>query len=103
MRTPEYIPIVKRQKGWVGCHQVPVVHSCFLVELGGGASRRLRYWPKPKGFAGPVDDVVHFAYSAKREGTYVSHNYPGRNLLSGMTIGGVCVCVWVGGWGGGGG
>ena len=52
----------------MGCFQVPVIHSTLLVDLRSEASRNLVYWPAPEGFTGPVDDVVHFAYSAKKEG-----------------------------------
>ena len=54
-----------------------MVHSTVLIELKGEASQRLMYWPKPEGFNGPVDDIVQFAFSAKKEGVCVC----------------VCVCV----------
>ena len=68
-RTPDYLPIYNRER--VGCFQVPVVHSSMLIDLRSqrsDASHRLTYWPAPKGFKGPVDDVVQFAFSAKKEG-----------------------------------
>jgi len=68
-RTPDYLPTYTRER--VGCFQVPVVHSTFLIDLRdqrSDASHRLAYWPAPEGFTGPVDDVVQFAYSARKEG-----------------------------------
>ena len=68
-RTPDYLPIYNRER--VGCFQVPVVHSTMLIDLRSqrsDASHRLTYWPAPEGFKGPVDDVVQFAFSAKKEG-----------------------------------
>lgn len=68
-RTPDYLPIYNRER--VGCFQVPVVHSTMLIDLRSqrsDASRQLTYWPAPEGFKGPVDDVVQFAFSAKKEG-----------------------------------
>lgn len=68
-RTPDYLPIYNRER--VGCFQVPVVHSTVLIDLRSqrsDASRQLAYWPAPEGFKGPVDDVVQFAFSAKKEG-----------------------------------
>lgn len=41
-----------------------------LVDLRTEGSKRLSVWPVPEGFTGPVDDVVQFAYSAKKEGWY---------------------------------
>ncbi len=66
MRTPDYIPTVTRQRA--GCFQVPVVFASFLVDLRMPESKRLVVWPAPQGFTGPVDDVVQFAYSARKEG-----------------------------------
>ena len=68
-RTQDYLPIYNRER--VGCFQVPVVHSTMLIDLRSqrsDASRQLTYWPAPEGFKGPVDDVVQFAFSAKKEG-----------------------------------
>lgn len=66
MRTPDYIPIITRAK--VGHFKVPVVYSAFLMDLTVPQSRSVAFWPLTEGFEGPVDDVVHFAYSAKNEG-----------------------------------
>ena len=65
-RTPEYLPTLHRKR--VGCFKVPVVHSTVLIDLGTEESKRLQYWPPPEGFNGPVDDIVQFAFSAKKEG-----------------------------------
>ena len=57
-----------------GCFQVPVVHSTVLVDLrkgvgpGEGLVDQLAYWPPAEGFTGPVDDILHFAFSAKTLG-----------------------------------
>ena len=65
-RSPEYIPTVHRKR--VGCFKMPVVHSAVLIDLKMEGTNNLLYWPQPDGFTGPVDDVVQFAFSAKKEG-----------------------------------
>lgn len=62
-RTPDYIPILKREK--VGIFQVPVLYSALLIDLHAPHSDTLSYWPLAEGFNGPVDDIIHFAYSAR--------------------------------------
>ena len=66
-RTEDYMPIVTRTN--VGHFKVPVVHSAFLIDMETPQSRGVAFWPLTEGFNGPPDDVVHFAYSAKTEGT----------------------------------
>ena len=45
-----------------------MVQSTVLIDLKLENANRLQYWPKPDGFTGPVDDIVQFAFSAKKEG-----------------------------------
>ncbi len=65
-RTPDYIPILTWAK--VGHFKVPVLYSAFLIDMTTPQARGVAFWPLAEGFTGPVDDVVHFAYSAKKEG-----------------------------------
>ena len=65
-RMPEYLPTLRRKR--VGCLNVPVVHSTVLIDLNWENSQNLQYWPPPEGFTGPVDDIVQFSFSAKKEG-----------------------------------
>ena len=45
-----------------------MVHTAVLIDLRTPQSGGLAYWPQAKEFKGPVDDVVYFAYSAKKGG-----------------------------------
>ena len=65
-RSSEYVPTLHRER--VGCFKMPVVHSTELIDLKWENTNNLLYWPQPDGFTGPVDDVVQFAFSAKKEG-----------------------------------
>ena len=44
-----------------------MVYSTLLIDLRNPGSKFLNYYPPPEGFNGPVDDIIQFAYSAKRE------------------------------------
>ena len=72
MRTPEYLPILNRQE--VGCFKVPVVYTAVLIDIKTPKSRGLRYWPLTEGYDGPQDELVHFAYSAKKQGKGIIAN-----------------------------
>ncbi|CAL4124140.1 unnamed protein product, partial [Meganyctiphanes norvegica] len=63
-RTDEYIPILERKEK--GCFAVPMVHSCFLVDLTRQASDLLTFNPQNiSGFEDiPEDDIIAFALSA---------------------------------------
>ncbi|XP_040583666.1 glycosyltransferase 25 family member [Lepeophtheirus salmonis] len=63
-RTKEYEPLLERKK--VGCHLVPMVHSCFLINLNHEDSKYLTFIPeKIPDYDGPEDDIIVFALSAK--------------------------------------
>jgi collagen beta-1,O-galactosyltransferase len=63
-RTEIYDKILKRQS--LGCHTVPMVHSCVLINLRKQASYRLSYQHKKVAFENvPYDDIISFALSAK--------------------------------------
>ena len=72
-----------------------MVHSTVLIDLGTEESRRLQYWPPPEGFNGPVDDIVQFAFSAKKEGksidiidyVYVVYNIYGKSEARSACVG----------------
>ncbi|CAB1317802.1 unnamed protein product [Coregonus sp. 'balchen'] len=68
-RTPEYIPIRnwKRQ----GCFAVPMVHSTFLVDLRRSATRALVFHPPHHDYTFPLDDIMVFAFSARRAVDYL--------------------------------
>ena len=64
-RTAEYAPIRKAEV--IGCHQVVLVNSCFLVDLRHAQSARLSFKPeKIQDYDGPVDDILSFAISANK-------------------------------------
>ncbi|KAL1456416.1 hypothetical protein WDU94_001147, partial [Cyamophila willieti] len=61
-RTEDYEPIISKKL--VGCHQVPMVHSCVLVNLNAEKSDAFTFVPsKLKGYKGPHDDIITFALS----------------------------------------
>lgn len=66
-RSDDYIPILDRKQK--GCFDVPMVHSCVLVDLTRVASDNLTYIPKNlPGYRGPHDDIIVFAISARNAG-----------------------------------
>lgn len=66
-RTDEYKPVLNRAQ--IGCFNVPMVHSCVLVNLRKTDSDFLTYAPdKVKDFDGPNDDIIVFAVGANRSG-----------------------------------
>ncbi|KAL5484486.1 hypothetical protein EMCRGX_G020997 [Ephydatia muelleri] len=83
-RTDDYIPIATRER--LGCFKVAVVHSTYLVDLRTQHSTGLVFWPPAKGFHGPVDDVVQFAYSIRQQGleVYVLNTHEFGYLLHPM-------------------
>ncbi|EFA00173.1 glycosyltransferase 25 family member [Tribolium castaneum] len=66
-RTEDYKPVVNREN--IGCFNVPMVHSCVLVDLRRQVSDFLTYDPdKVPNFDGPIDDIITFAIGANRSG-----------------------------------
>ncbi|XP_029309726.1 LOW QUALITY PROTEIN: procollagen galactosyltransferase 2-like [Cottoperca gobio] len=76
-RTPEYIPIRKRQRQ--GCFAVPMVHSTYLLDLRRRASRAVAFHPPHPHYPFDVDDIMTFAFSSRQAGVqmYVcnKHHY----------------------------
>lgn len=67
LRTDEYKPVLNREN--IGCFQMPMVHSCVLVDLRKTLSDNLTFVPeKVKNYDGPHDDIITFALSANRSG-----------------------------------
>ncbi|RZC38505.1 glycosyltransferase 25 family member, partial [Asbolus verrucosus] len=66
-RTEDYKPVLNKEK--IGCFNVPMVHSCVLVDMRRKTSDYLTYDPKKvPNFDGPVDDIITFAIAANRSG-----------------------------------
>ncbi|TSK18109.1 Procollagen galactosyltransferase 1 [Bagarius yarrelli] len=65
-RTPDYMPIRKRQRR--GCFPVPMVHSTFLLDLRKQASRALGFYPPHPDYTWAFDDIIVFAFSARMAG-----------------------------------
>lgn len=65
-RTPDYFPILKREK--IGCFEVPMVHSVYLIDLQYYSTDNLQYYPAPEDYHGEVDDILIFAFSARKSG-----------------------------------
>lgn len=64
-RTEEYKPILKREQ--LGCHQVPMIHSAFLINLNTKITDRLTFYANNvTDYDGPNDDIITFAISANR-------------------------------------
>uniref|UniRef100_A0A8D8Q9H1 Glycosyltransferase 25 family member n=1 Tax=Cacopsylla melanoneura TaxID=428564 RepID=A0A8D8Q9H1_9HEMI len=69
-RTEDYEPILSKKR--VGCHQVPMVHSCVLVNLNVDSSDAFTFVPnKLKGYKGPHDDIITFALSTNFSGVHL--------------------------------
>lgn len=65
LRTEGYKPILYREQ--TGCFQVPMVHSCVLIDLKAVDSDHLTYRPeKVAQYGGPHDDIITFAISANK-------------------------------------
>lgn len=68
-RTSDYKHIVKRDKEFLGCHDVPMLHTAVLMSLKHKASDRLTYDPdKVESYDGPVDDTVALSISTMNTG-----------------------------------
>ncbi|XP_040911110.1 procollagen galactosyltransferase 2 [Toxotes jaculatrix] len=63
-RTPEYIPIYKREQQ--GCFAVPMVHSTYLLDLRRRASQALAFHPLHLQYPYHLDDIMAFAFSARQ-------------------------------------
>ncbi|XP_052746766.1 glycosyltransferase 25 family member isoform X2 [Bicyclus anynana] len=62
-RCDDYHSILDREKDFLDCHTVPMVHSAVLVSLASELSDQLSY-TRGAGYSGPVDDTVLFARKA---------------------------------------
>lgn len=65
-RTPDYQPI--REWKRLGCFNVPMVHSSFLLDLRRDASRELAFHPPHPDYSWSFDDIMVFAFSARQAG-----------------------------------
>lgn len=66
-RTEDYKPILYREN--IDKHHVPMIHSAVLIDLNRVKSDALTFNSKNlKGYTGPVDDIITFAYSANVSG-----------------------------------
>ncbi|KAK4877567.1 hypothetical protein RN001_010073 [Aquatica leii] len=66
-RSENYEPILYRKDK--GCFNVPMVHSCVLINLQKLPSDHLSYVPqKIKNYDGPRDDIIAFSLSANKSG-----------------------------------
>ncbi|XP_066548271.1 procollagen galactosyltransferase 2 [Amia ocellicauda] len=63
-RTPDYVPI--REWKRLGCFPVPMVHSCFLLDLRRSASQALAFNPPHPHYTWAYDDIMVFAFSARQ-------------------------------------
>lgn len=69
-RTEEYRQILERKS--LGCHSVPMVHTCVLIDLRWEESDLLAYSPvKVPDYPGPEDDMIVLALSARLSGQQV--------------------------------
>ena len=81
-RTPDYMPIVKWEKR--GCFPVAMVHSTLLIHLFAPSAASLAYAPPPPGYAGPTDDIIIFAHSARHAG--IAMHIVNRDLYGFMLL-----------------
>lgn len=65
LRTEDYKQVLELEK--VGCFDVPMIHSCVLVNLRRKESNYLTYVPNNiENYDGPHDDIITFALSANK-------------------------------------
>lgn len=63
LRTEDYKQVLEMEQ--IGCFDVPMIHSCVLVDLRRRESDLLTYVPnKVRNYDGPHDDIITFALSA---------------------------------------
>jgi collagen beta-1,O-galactosyltransferase len=66
-RTDDYFPILERKD--LGCFDVPMVHSSVFINMKKSKSKQLTFLPENvPDYAGPVDDIITFAISARTWG-----------------------------------
>lgn len=64
-RTESYKPILNREQ--IGCFNVPMVHSCVLINLRLKVTDQLTFVSeKIENYDGPKDDIITFAISANK-------------------------------------
>jgi len=63
-RTDDYFPMLKREKK--GCFEVPMIHSTYLIDLQYYSTDNLQYYPPPQDYFGEVDDILIFAFTARK-------------------------------------
>eukprot|EP00118_Oscarella_pearsei_P002938 m.12289 g.12289 ORF g.12289 m.12289 type:complete len:400 (+) comp23974_c0_seq1:521-1720(+) len=66
-RTPDYIPTLFRER--VGCFEVPMVHSTFLIDLRLASSKLLAFDPPHYEYNNDEDDLLIFAHSVQKAGS----------------------------------
>lgn len=65
LRTDDYKQVLELEK--MGCFNVPMIHSCVLVDLRRRESDLLTYNPQNvENYDGPHDDIITFALSANK-------------------------------------
>ncbi|XP_050361291.1 glycosyltransferase 25 family member [Nymphalis io] len=71
-RSSYFKKFFKRDILYLGCHNVPAVHSAVLISLTNESSKYLTYYPeKNSGYMDYGDDVSNFAASANRAGSKI--------------------------------
>ena len=61
-----------------------MVHSTLLIHLSAPSAASLAYAPPPPGYAGPVDDIIIFAHSARHAG--IAMHIVNRDLYGFMLL-----------------
>lgn len=65
LRTDDYKLVLNKEKK--GCFNVPMIHSCVLIDLRKKESDLLTYNPsKVDNYDGPHDDIITFALAANK-------------------------------------
>lgn len=65
LRTEDYKQVLELEK--VGCFNVPMIHSCVLIDLRRQESDLLTYVPdKVPNYDGPLDDIITFAINSNK-------------------------------------
>lgn len=68
-RSDNYFPILRRETR--GVHEVPMIHSTYLVDLRRKLTSELTYSPPHLDYDGEDDDILVFAHSARMAGLQI--------------------------------
>ena len=69
-RGDDYYDIRYYEQDFLNVHKVPMLHSCYLIDMNRRTSQKLQYWPRIGKYSDdlpywPMDDIIYFTGMAK--------------------------------------